>query len=468
MAEHRRSRGGAGPDPGAVPLDLADRLVATLLDRLESDRHAVPSRLLADLFRGERLGPGQQKRIRDRFHAILADSALIDRALQVATPNGVARPLRMAVRVLCGRVLRGELAPADAAHRLGWIDWRRVAALGAEAVAIEDPVERTAMLGSLPPWLSRCICEQFGAEADALVRALRGRAPVVLRTNTLRCSREELAERLRTDDGIETEPTPHASHGLRVVSPARVFATAAWHDGWFEMQDEASQLVAEVTAPPPAGRVLDACAGAGGKTLALAAALGNRGEILAIDSHKGRLTDLRKRLRRAGVHDVRAVRVPEDAWPGEVVAFAQRADRILLDAPCSGLGSLRRNPDLRWRLDEDGWRRLRDTQRELALRAAAWLRPGARLVYATCTVLREENEDIVAAVLAACPELEVVPIAEILGGARARPLSADGSGRFLQTAPHRHGADGFFAAVLRRPRSPLDPFPTGGPPPVGQ
>lgn len=426
-----------------------EALVVELLRRAEGSR-ASASALLSDVFRAHELKPRQQKRVKELFHRMLAWRRLIDHALAVATPNGVAPRVAEPLRFLVAQVLAGELGPKAARARIPWVDWQRVAALPEEVRKLPDPVQSLALSASLPDWLARRFHHEFGAAAAGLLHALNQRAPLTLRANTLRCSREELAARLR-EEGIETRPTRFAAQGLEVVTPAQLFRTAAFRAGWFEMQDEASQLVAEVVAPPPAGAVLDACAGAGGKSLALAALLANQGEILALDADAGRLADLRQRARRAGAHDIRALRVPPDAWPAEVEEFARRADRILVDAPCSGFGALRRNPDARWRMDESDLVRLRATQVALLTRAVRLLRPGARAIYATCTVLRGENEDVVREVLAAEPGLEPVRVVEVLGGERGRPIS-DPDGCYLRTLPHVHASDGFFAAILRRCR----------------
>ena len=218
-----------------------------------------------------------------------------------------------------------------------------------------------------------------------------------------------------------------------------------------EQQDEASQLAVAATAPPPRGRVLDVCAGNGGKTLALAAAMQNRGELLATDVHAGRLQAMKVRARRAGVSNLRIAAIGEDQWPAEVEAFAATADRLLVDAPCSGTGAFRRRPEARWQLAASDLPSLQRTQDALLERAALLLRPGARIVYATCSLLAQENEARVAALLARHPELERVRLVEVLGASVASPI-ADGTGSSLSLRPDRHGCDGFFAAILRKRR----------------
>ena len=430
-------------------LDDLEHLAFDLAERSRDERGSL-SEMLARAFKAEHLKPRQQKRVKERFHQLLANERLIDFAIERATPSGVAGAIRGPVRLLVTRVLTGEMRPDTAARALEWVDWQRIAQIRDEARAIEDPVERLMVLGSLPDWLAYRLHRDHGDAAADLVTALCDTAPVTLRVNRLKGTREQLAE-LLAKDGIETEPTAHAPDGLVIRTPTRLFTHATFHAGWFELQDEGSQLITVATAPPPGGVVLDACAGAGGKTLGLAAALANKGEILALDPEPRRLADLKKRMRRAGAHNARAMQVPEDHWPEEVLAFARRADRILLDAPCTGCGSMRRKPDMRWRMDRDGMERLRAVQAELLDRAIGCLKPGARVVYATCSLLREENEDVVAAALERHPGIERVALKEILGGERAAPIS-DPTGTWLATRPDRHGTDGFFTAVLRRPR----------------
>lgn len=441
MATRRRRK------PVPLQLEPAEALVVELLYRAEEGR-ASASELMRGVFAENRLEPRKQKRVRDLFHQALHHERLVDLAVEEGTPGGLVPALEKAVRVMMTRVLVGELSPTAAKRRLEWVDWQAVADLRQKVREVEDPVGRAALQGSIPDWLARRIVRDFGDDADAVVRSLLQKAPTTLRANTLRGSVEALIAALE-DEGVTAEPTRYASAGVQVTSPAQLFRTRAFREGLFEMQDEASQLVAELVAPSRGSLVLDVCAGAGGKTLALAALMENRGSLWAADSDSRRLADLQKRARRAGVHNMQSTRVPEDHWPEDFEARARRADRILIDAPCSGVGSLRRNPDMRRRTTEDELSRLGAIQRDLLRRAAAVLKPRARVVYATCTILREENQEPVEELLAADSGLEPVPVVEILGGERGRALCPGGS-PFMLTTPHRLGMDGFFAAVLRR------------------
>lgn len=365
--------------------------------------------------------------------------------------NGRAAAIALAEGVSCG-----VLSPDEARELfVRWsnrdLSWDAVPRVEALAKRIEDDTQRFAVLHSLPDWIASLLIDEFGADADVFARSLAQEPPRAIRANTLKVKdRGELAMKL-ADVGISTTFGRYAKDALVLTDESSLFDTEAYRLGMFEQQDEGSQLVALVTAPPPRGRVFDACAGAGGKSLAIAALLENKGRVLASDVHKGRMDDLVQRAARAGAFNLECERVPEDDWPQNIAAFAASCDRILLDVPCSGIGSWRRRPEARWMLEPKDLESLLRTQAMLLDRAAHAVKPGSRIIYATCTVLRRENEAQVEAALARHPSLEVVRIAEILGKAVAQPI-ADPTGTFLSLRPDRHGTDGFFAAVLRKKR----------------
>jgi 16S rRNA (cytosine967-C5)-methyltransferase len=274
---------------------------------------------------------------------------------------------------------------------------------------------------------------------------MNARAPLTIEVNAVKTTREALADRLAAD-GIETHPTDLAPTGLVFDTRVNAFGLGAFQEGAFEVMDEGSQLVCEAVAPPPGGRVADACAGAGGKTLALASLMRGKGRLLALDVSGKKLEELRRRARRAGLSNVTAREVKDgSALPEEARVGAW--DRVLVDAPCSGLGTLRRNPEARWRLQPSAVDAFPARQLGLLVTYAPLVAPGGRLVYATCTVARAENEKVVARFLDERPEFEPVPLKEILGRERAERM---GDGLVLQLYPHTHGTDGFFATVLRR------------------
>lgn len=296
----------------------------------------------------------------------------------------------------------------------------------------------------LPDWLGERLLAAFGPdEALALARALNQPAPVDLRVNTLRTNRDQLVTSLGAE-GIETQPTPHSPWGLRRSARAPLSATKAFREGEFEVQDEGSQLVSALVEPVPGERVCDFCAGAGGKTLHLGALMENRGTVYAFDTAARRLANLTLRARRAGLSNVRAS-VIRDENDARVKRLRGSLDRVLVDAPCSGTGTLRRNPDIKWRaLDLPA---LTARQNAILEAAARLVRPGGRLVYVTCSLLHEENEDIISGFLGRAAEFRVVPVNDVL---RRLNVPLQMPGEPLRLYPHRHHTDGFFAAILVR------------------
>jgi 16S rRNA (cytosine967-C5)-methyltransferase len=430
----------------------AAEVVAQWLERRQSPREAMaqlPVLRVADA--------GERAAVARFCAATLAGLRRLEFGLGGAAGLGHLSPRAHALALVLGHAVEQDLLLADGASRAFEQASREpvpefARLLRLPALCAEQPGLAFARTWSLPDWFVPLAERQFGDDAAAVCASLAPPAPRTLRANLLRvASREQLAQELQAE-GIGTRPAPFAATALHVLGEADLFASAAFRRGAFEQQDEASQLAVAVVAPPPGGKVLDLCAGSGGKTLALAALLQNRGSVLATDVHEGRLGELRTRQRRAGADNVQVAPLPERGeLPAAVAAFGGHADRILVDAPCSGTGSWRRRPEARWTLDRRGLDELLAVQDRLLDRAAALLRPGARLVYATCSLLACENEQRIDALRQRRPELEPVRVAEILGGAVARPI-ADATGTFLSLRPDRHGTDGFFAAVLRRPR----------------
>jgi 16S rRNA (cytosine967-C5)-methyltransferase len=338
-------------------------------------------------------------------------------------------------------------AQVETELRINGVDPARLTDVEARLAAIADEDERAAIELSYPTWLVRRLGAELGsADATALLAAMNRRAPLAARVNRLRGTRDELAARL-ADEGVPTRPLALAADGLELLTHVNAYGLAAFADGGFELQDAGSQLIAELVAPPPRGIVVDACAGAGGKTLALGALLGNRGRLTAFDVSDYKLEELRTRARRAGLTNVRALVVDDKLPSPEELALAGRADRVLCDVPCSGLGTLRRNPEARWRLGPGDLDELPSLQRAILERYAPLVAPGGRLIYATCTVAHAENDAVVDAFIAAHPSFVEVSAKEILGRARAEAI---GDGTRLRVWPHVHDTDGFFAAVLRR------------------
>lgn len=418
--------------------------LADLLTRQHAGGYA--SDHLAAFFRTHReLGPEARERIRLHFYALVRDTRRLAYALE-------PEPVSAEHQVRLHFAAEGALEPRLLGRFHPEVDWERALRRFRTLEGATDAAQRWGLLRNLSSELSNVLFDALGAEAEPFLEAIGQPAPRTVRANRLKSTRPLLAERLRAE-GFETEPTPWSSDGLQLRSGGDLFQTATFRDGAFEMQDEGSQLIAELVAPPPGGVVVDACAGAGGKTLALASLLGGRGRVVALDLHEHKLAALRERARRAGASNVEALRIePEGPLPPRVLEHLARADRILVDAPCSGLGVLRRNPEAGARLTREDLARFPPLQTSILERFIPHLKPGARLIYATCTVLPAENQDVAARLSATFPSLEPVRVTEILGGTRGRPLS-DVSGFTLGLRPERHGTDGFFAAVWRRRRS---------------
>jgi 16S rRNA (cytosine967-C5)-methyltransferase len=304
----------------------------------------------------------------------------------------------------------------------------------------------------VPAWVMPSFARAFGDRAVVEGRAMAARAPVDLRANTIKANREKVVGALAKLGAV---PTPLAPFGVRIPAPQgaakspHVEAEAAHGKGWFEVQDEGSQIAAALTGAGPRQQVLDLCAGAGGKTLALAAAMQNSGQIYAYDSDKGQLRPIFERLQRAGV---RNAQVLEGGDRAALEALGARFDVVLVDAPCSGSGTWRRKPDAKWRLKPEALAMRQGEQREVLAQAASLVKPGGRLTYVTCSMLPEENGDQVVWFRDAFPAFQLVPFAEVwastIGG--AAPASADGSKEALLLTPASHGTDGFFVASFRR------------------
>ena len=427
------------------------RLVLDLWQRTRIDWGFASDRL-ADAFRTQRtLGSHERRFAAETLYGMVRHARRIDEALAAGGLRaGGQAPDRE--RLLAYLVLEGGLAPQDAARHAPAIDWGRVAAIDQLLARERNPVRRIGRQHSLPDFLVERLVAERGADgAEALAAALGQRAPMTVRANLLVNSPAELVDRL-AGQGVAAHPGSLSATAVVVDDRTNLFGLAPFREGRFEAQDEGSQLIAELVAPPPRGRVVDYCAGAGGKTLALAAAMANRGRVVACDTARRKLAELKRRARRAGATTIQTVILPagtDEAWPRPLLSLEGRAERVLVDAPCTGIGALRRNPEARWRLRPEDLERLPRQQLDIARRALDLVAPGGRLIYATCTVLAAENQDLVERLMAERPDLEPVTAVEVLGRARGAPI-ADASGTYLDVTPDRHGTDGFFAAVLRR------------------
>ncbi len=413
------------------------------------------SEIIAAAFRANRqLSSGDRRRIAETVYGLvrwdrrlgaIVDELMSRRRDRRETLSGIATN---ELKLLMLEIREGvpyEAAKADAKRLCGFDP--DLSAVAAEDAGLDglNGIDRDAVRLSYPTWMLERFVNDLGREqALALADSMNHRAPMAVRVNTVKISREALMERLR-EEGVTARPTPLSPAGLVFETRVNAFGLEAFRDGLFEVMDEGSQLVAEAVAPPPRGRVVDACAGAGGKTLALAALMGGQGRIVALDSNGKKLEELRRRARRAGLSNVVAREVKGYELPDEARASAW--DRVLVDAPCSGVGTLRRNPEARWRLQPKTADGFAAQQLSLLVTYAPLVAVGGRLIYGTCTVLRDENENVIERFLSERPDFAVVPLKEIWGKERALGL---GDGISLRLSPHVHDTDGFFAAVMRR------------------
>ena len=413
-----------------MTLGLVEAAVTALTTLLsfEQPADAVLSRFFRDR---PRLGGRDRAFIAEACYGVLRHL----RSLEHLAGARAARPLLLAwLARHGGRNLR-EFEPVTDAEERAWL----------KGVKADDLTTlRPAVRLDLPDWLYERLLALYGDRVDALAAALNRPAPLDLRVNTLRTGREQVLERLRAE-GMAAEPTPWSPWGIRIKGKPALNRHPLYLEGAIEVQDEGSQLLALITEARRGEMVCDFCAGAGGKTLALGAMMRNAGRLYAFDVSEKRLAKLRPRLARSGLSNVHPQLIGDERDP-RIKRLAGKFDRVLVDAPCSGLGTLRRNPDLKWRQTPQSVAELTAKQAAILAAAAALVKPGGRLVYATCSLLPEENEAIVAAFLHERPDYRRLPVDPILAAQRVDLSMGD----VLRLDPDLHGTDGFYAAVLER------------------
>lgn len=328
-------------------------------------------------------------------------------------------------------------------------------AIGPEAGPLENVLKVNLekapahVRAELPQWLYDLIEAQY-EDSAALYPSMQEGAPLDLRVNLLKASRDEILEELRAN-GVEAYATPFSPDGLRLPTKPGLTQWAVYKEGKVDVQDEGSQLIARLLTPRRREMVCDFCAGAGGKTLALGALMRSTGSLYAFDVNEKRLAGLTPRMRRAGLSNVHpiAIRGEDDQ---RVRRLNGKFDRVLIDAPCTGTGTFRRNPDLKWRLSPSELERINAIQKSVLEHASRLVKAGGRLVYATCSVLKRENQDVVEAFLAAHPEWRLVPAKDVFAqqGIVFPEAQWERFGSYFQMLPHVNNTDGFFAAVLER------------------
>ncbi len=397
-----------------------------------------------DFFRSRRyIGSGDRRAVSGRVWSVLRTRRRLGWWLGAAVPS--PRLLVAASLLLEGWAKTGVAQAFSggqfAAPPLSGAENRVLAHISGHT--LDHPTMPQAVRLEVPDWLLPYLVARFGSSLPAEMAALSEPAALDMRVNLLKGDRDQ-AQAALAAEGWPAELTQLSPWGLRIDGRRPVTSGPAFQSGLIEIQDEGSQLVAAMVGAAPGMRVVDWCAGAGGKTLALAGAMDNKGQIVACDVSAPRLDGAVRRLRRAGVHNVeRHLLETGDKW---LKRRAGTFDRVLVDAPCTGTGTWRRNPDARLRLKPSDLAELLPKQASILDSAQSLVRKGGRLVYATCSLLEEENEAQVTAFLLRHPAFRVVPLAE------AWPLQhpPPNAGDFLALTPARHGTDGFFTAVLER------------------
>jgi 16S rRNA (cytosine967-C5)-methyltransferase len=391
---------------------------------------------VSEYFRRHRtLGPRDRQVLADTVYAVLRERLRMQRLAQ-----GGSGPSERRLAIVGWQGEAGQLDAALSRGEREWLSGVRGGGLEGLPAAIRH---------NLPDWLAAALREELDPPAFfALTEALLKPAPLDLRVNVIKARREEVQLALRAA-GIAAEPTRYSPMGLRIEGRPALNKLALFRDGAFEVQDEGSQLLALIVEARRGELVVDFCAGAGGKTLALGAAMRNTGRLYAFDTSGHRLEAMKPRLFRAGLSNVHSVQIAHER-DDRVKRLAGKADRVLVDAPCSGLGTLRRNPDLKWRQTPGSIEELCGQQRSILENAAGLLKPGGRLVYATCSLLAIENEAIARTFEELHPEFSVVDCGAVLSRCRIEPAAELVAGPRMRLWPHLHETDGFYAAIWQR------------------
>ena len=436
--------------PNALLQACAELVRLTL--PLEHPADAVVSRFFKD---HRNLGPRERAALAETTYTVLRKKLLFE---HLAPSGSGPRERRLAIlgfahwqdeearrtQPQAQRGARDFLKAALNEREKQWLD-------ACDAVDPSELLERHRH--NLPEWLAEPLKAQLGADFWPLVESLSASAPLDLRVNAFKEKREAVQKEL-AQAAIKTVATPYSPWGLRVQGKPALTKLPAFVRGAIEVQDEGSQLLALLLDAKRGEMVVDFCAGAGGKTLAIGATMRSTGRLYAFDVSAHRLDALKPRMARSGLSNVHPAAIAHER-DERVKRLAGKIDRVLVDAPCSGLGTLRRNPDLKWRQSPQAVQELVAKQQAILASAARLVKPGGRLVYATCSVLPEENEAIAEAFAAAHPDfvwLDAGPLLTQLKveGANSLCSGGDSGTRYLRLWPHRHQTDGFFAAVWQR------------------
>jgi 16S rRNA (cytosine967-C5)-methyltransferase len=412
---------------------------ASLVQQVMLLQHPADS-VVSRFFRQHRnLGPRERATLAETAYTVLRNKLRLE---ALARSGSGPRERRLAILAFAGArtLLPAALSPAEKL----WLE---------QCEAVQDADLLPQHRHNLPDWLAQALQAQLGAQFDALAASLLQPAPLDLRVNILTAKREAVAKEL-AEAGIQTQATPYSPWGLRAQNKPALTKLDVFQRGAIEVQDEGSQLLALLLDAKRSEMVVDFCAGAGGKTLAIGAQMRNTGRLYAFDVSAHRLEALKPRLARSGLSNVHPAALAHER-DERVKRLAGKINRVLVDAPCSGLGTLRRNPDLKWRQSPQAIAELTAKQAAILDSAARLVKAGGRLVYATCSVLPEENEAIAQAFSLAHPDFEPLPVAALLEQHKvdhaAQLCSGGDDGRlYLRLWPHQHQTDGFFAAAWQK------------------
>ncbi len=413
-------------------LDLVIQAVRTAL-KMEHPSDAV----LRYFFQAERIGSNERSLVAETLFGVLRHRLLLEHGCTLDDKGqSTARRMVLAYWIRFGGYNLREIEPLLKPKEAEWLG--KVKAVAVDALPLSIQAE-------FPDWIvDKLRAQHSDSEILELGRAMQQPAPLDLRVNTLLAGRNEVLQALQAD-GLDAQATPYSPIGIRLRYKPALNKHALFLSGKFEVQDEGSQLLGLLLAPKRNDMVVDFCAGAGGKTLQLGAMMNSQGRLYAWDISEKRLTNLKPRLKRSGLSNVQPQLIAHEN-DSKVKRLAGKIDRVLVDAPCSGLGTLRRNPDLKFRQSAQSVAELNVKQAAILASAARLLKQGGRLVYATCSLLHEENQGIVQAFLATHADFVLLPAGEVLKQQHIELAMDD----YLQLTPQTHNTDGFFAAVLER------------------
>ena len=413
-----------------------------LIEILQKDSHPA-DHLIDTFFRQRRyLGSHDRRELAESVYAILRHQRRLQFYIAQVNSEATRDPAwlfaayKLHLEKISVEALYAYVLPISSAHS--------VALAAAELTAVEQ--QNLGLRTSFPDWLVEKLQQQLGEnETELLLESLNQPPPLTIRVNALKTTRDACLLELNKR-GYACTPTALSPDGIHLKKRANLFGLDLFKEGWFELQDEGSQIISLLVDPKPNWRVADVCAGGGGKTLHLAALMKNRGEVWAFDVVPRRLENLRQRARRCGIHNIRVQLLQQDEFPP---ALLGTMDAILIDAPCTGAGVLRRNPDAKWKISAAMVQEMAIKQKQIVAHYTPLLKPGGRLVYATCSLLAEENEEVMQSFLSSHADFHPHEAATILQRYQLAHLTA---GNVLRLFPHQQGTDGFFAAVLERNR----------------